>query len=568
MGEQVKRVGGENRNKKLDGSFAVFLPTRSQDGKIVGTAEIRGVNNEVVIKTGYGIQDSTVEVRIYTIPKMIKYIHPADPFEIAFDSVVTGTTILGVVLNVRWEPPMDSDDEWAFVIRGILKSCWSLRRSVVASIKFDSLRDYHYILQRAIAVAYAKSDRASQPVILKGGKNDGIYRYSNFFSDGKLSLAEIIEDHANDNHMEWFCDPFYNMISIGNPAKTQDITEIPGKTRILNRRKFFRIGRLIFCSFLFTGNYTIQAGRSMEIDGKRWKIIRATYAERGDGNSESTGIALGNKFICDSGVNSWLAGRELDERAPSKKTSSFRIGDVVVPVDKDGNALDKYEELSGLAWMKSPDSVLYKDPRNIDFSDRGIMPGLIMGSPFAGNGVGLKFPVKDLSRVLAMTPHELGVNPVISCMLWKYDDIVPECEPEDLYLRLDDGYIYFNKENKTWLVKSEVIKLEASTPEVPETKPDPTTTTGQWIKISKGGSIELHFGTNDYILVDDDEVHVKSGVEVVIDAPSIKLGSMASLNLALADHTHYISVPIVGPVGTTPADCGASNSNTSKTKGE
>jgi len=179
--------------------------------------------------------------------------------------------------------------------------------------------------------------------------------------------------------------------------------------------------------------------------------------------------------------------------------------------------------------------------------DTLLFPNLVWASPFTGDGVGLLFPKQDANRRLVFFPNHEQHFGVVCDGVWRKDEVkeevIPERNDDDFLLRLKDGFMYFDAENKEWYFKSPAVKMEGGDPDDAGTKPDPTSTDGIWIELTSDSNkhITIHFSDDKYAELSNDGVvmhfsssnyvELKSG-GAVIEASSIKLGSGASLATA------------------------------------
>jgi len=557
-----------NRKPTDDGSFAIIIPHFEPDGKTYRSQEeIRGVDNEIKIRSSYGLKGCEFEAKIRLMGQGVQAVSPKDPIFIMFDSMENSSMIAARVLTTKWIPPQHAGDTWSFYMQGVSESTWALRKNPIVSLKSEQLLDFHEILARAIGYAYQREDAKLHPALVKGG-GKGTYYYNTLFMDGEQSLAEIIEDHADENELEWYCDPFKNAVYIGAPAGSSVIKGYGIGDAAINRIKGFSIGSVDFISFVFAGNKYLQVGKSFRFGGKKYKIVRSSYGERGNGYRESTGIAMVNDGICTSKLNSWLANIDVDERVFADKRNNMMFCDSELKKDDNDEIQNFYEKENSAKWRRKIDSSinqkLGKDPRGYDFQPGQQIENVLMSTPFAGDEVGIRFPALDGSRHVLMFPEGKLAFPVLGNMIWKKEDKIPTCEPKDLYLRMEKGSLYFDEAKKTWLVKSTLVKLEADAPDAVGTKPDPTTTTGTWIELEKDDHITIHLNDNDYI-------EVKSG-NIIIKSNTVDIAGPSGSLLAKAGHTHTVTFPFtpvqLTPTPTVPCTCSASDSNTTKTKAE
>lgn len=523
-----------------DGSFAVRLPYRNEYGDVVGADEVRNVHNEVHVFCGYGMVGGRVKINMYQIhEKIVGMLIVGDAVAVIFDDIPE-KPLLCRIKNMRWAPPKRADDTWSFELDCLFESMWVIQTKPIISTKSDKLLDIYQSMDKMMDIAFA-NDKDNRPVIVPG-KGHGIYKYDSFFLDGEVRLMDVIDDYVSENNMEWYCDPFRNAIYVGNPVGTETVVG-ESMDDILNRIKIYTIGsgknEKEFLTFLFSGNPTLIVGQAVVIDEMRYKIVRAKYSERGNSYRESTGTAMLNSHTCTSNVNNWLNGDPADHRYFFRKDRRMFIGDI------DPHKEGAYENRNIVKWRRkeySKDEGVppEKDPRKYEFYQGKDMSNIVMLSPFAGDGVGLRFPIPEKGRGVVIFPeNRVGYGAFLS-MMWKNGEQVPKCDPKDFYLRMDKGMLYLDESNGTWLLKASKVKLEANDPDPAKSSPNTTKDTGVYIKLEKGGT-------------------------VVVEGSSIKLGKNASQGLAKSNHTHQITGVMAGPTNLTTS---GPSSSTSKVKGE
>jgi hypothetical protein len=300
------------------------------------------------------------------------------------------------------------------------------------------------------------------------------------------------------------------------------------------------------------------------------KIVCSDFYMSNEGEAETSLLAIDRMsppLTTQLALDNYKDDLHAKELELNRKTPyGFRIADVK-PCDKfygeKATTATKVEEFqqNPVEWKPVEDTILF--------------PNLVWASPFTGDGVGLLFPKQDANRRLIFFPEHEQDFGIVSDGIWRKDEVkeevIPERNDDDFLLRLKDGFMYFDAENKEWYLKSPVVKMEGGDPGGADTKPDPTQTDGLWIEINSESNshITVHFSDDKYAELSNDGVvmHFSSSnyVELtsggaVIEASSIKLGSGASMatakngddvNVAQAFLT-WLNVHVHGSPGSPP----------------
>jgi hypothetical protein len=492
----------------------MFVPAKGGQGKIARTDIVVGMKNEIKILCGYGMQGGKVEIRVFSFPECLKQLCPQDEIKVQFNDCDPARPLLLKVVNTKWSPPGNNNPgAWSFFIQAEFESSWNVRRRVIANVRSDKKMNYIEVIRKVFDSASFTEDKP----IVEEGKGVGVYGYTSYFLDGEISLKQTIDDIVDENGAEWYCDPFTNAICVGSPAATRDIGGGSSNTSSgVTRYQFFEMSGQWFASFVFEGSADTLIGGSLLIEGKRYKIIKCVYGARGDGYRECTGIAAENKVIVKKRTNQHFTLNEIDSREGYNAERQTKVVDLMVP---DG---DSYGISNKALWLRerlkgSGNEKPAKDPRDFVFVEGSVIDSIIKSSPFAGDGVGMKFPVLEKARHLLVFPEKKSGYSILSGMVWKKDDTVPKCEPKDLYLRMEKGSLYFDEANKTWLVKAEKVKLEAAAPDAADTKPNPTTTTGTFIKLENGGTVTIEGTTIKLGKNANNPVARKGDLQAIVD---------------------------------------------------
>jgi len=509
----------------LNGYFTLYVPAKNANMEYVRTDVVdSGPNGTMKISCGYGMQGGRVEIRIPTFPEVVKQLCPQDKIKVTFADGNPHRPLQLRVVNVKWAPPVSNDPgAWAYFIQADFESSWNLRRRVIANVHFEKMMDYVDTLQQIFDSVFLSPD--DKPTIDPGKQKSsrGIFSYPSYFLDGYISLAQVVEDIVDENKCEWYCDPFDNSICVGSPVATRSL--VGGSSNTTNgitRYQFFQMSGKMFASFVFDGTVDALIGSSIVIDGSRWKVIKCEYGARGNGYKECTGIAIMNKHVCGKKTNQWFTRKDIDTRQYYDVERQTKIVDIVDPSSGD-KKVDSYATRNTVKWARkgikreSEQELPMKDMRQYEFLDGYIIDNVIVSTPFAGDGVGLKFPFVDTSRHLLIFPEKKGGYSIIDGAIWKAGDAIPKCEPKDLYLRMEKGSLYFDEANETWLVKAKNVKLEAARPDAADTKPDPTKTDGTFVKLESGGIITIEGTTINLGKDASDPVARKSDLQAIVD---------------------------------------------------
>lgn len=507
----------------------MFIPAKDGEGEIVRTDVVTGIHNEIKITCGYGMQGGKAEIRVFNFPESMKQLCPQDVVKVNFADSDPKMPLVLKVVNTKWSPPGNNNPgAWSFFIQAEFESSWNLRRRIIANVRSEKKIDYLEVIRKLLDIGF----QSDKPVV-EPGKGNGVYSYTSFFLDGETSLKQAIDDIVEENGGEWYCDPFSNSVCIGSPVATRSVVGGTSNTSSgVTRYQFFTMSGRWFASFVFDGSIDVLIGSSLVIDGKRWKVIKCAYGARGDGYKECTGIAIQNVFIAGKRANQHFTLNEIDGREGYNAERQTKVVDFMLPEG------DHYAKGNQVLWLKerlksTGTSMPVKDPRDLSFAEGAVIDNVIASSPFAGNGVGMKFPVLEKARHLLIFPEKKSGYSILTSMIWKRTDTIPKCEPKDLYLRMEKGSLYFDEANKTWLVKAEKVKLEAAAPDAADTKPDTTTTTGTFIKLENGGTVTIE-GTTIKLGKDaSDPVVRKSDLQSVVDT--------------FNSHTHVVTGTLTPP---------------------
>lgn len=521
--------------------FAVSIPAKNASQGTSRSDIVVGMKNEIKVLCGYGMQGGRVEIRVFNFPESLKQLCPQDKIKVSFADSDPNMPLQLRVVNTKWSPPGNNNPgAWSFFIQAEFESSWNVRRRNIINVHSEKVMNYREVLDKMFDVAFQMNqgimplnvpNEGSDRPVVEPGKVSGIFGYTSYFLDGETSLKQAIDDIVDENKAEWYCDPFTNSICVGSPVATRNIGGGSSDTSSgVTRYQFFTMSGIWFASFVFDGSIDVLIGSSLIIDGKRWKVIKCAYGARGDGYKECTGIAIQNRSIAGKRTNQFFTLDEIDSRRSYDAERQTKLVDFMLPEG------DHYAKNNKVTWMRdrikaSGSEKPEKDPRNYIFSEGAVINNVIASSPFAGNGVGLKFPVLDKARHLLIFPEKKSGYSILTGMLWKKDDVIPKCEPKDLYLRMEKGSLYFDEANKTWLVKAEKVKLEAAAPDAANTKPDPTTTTGTFIKLENGGTVTIE-GTSILLGKDaNDPVVRKSDLQSVVSVFNAHVHSFVEDNV-------------------------------------
>lgn len=535
------------RDPTDDGSFAAWLPERDESGNLTLSYEVRNVHNEVSIASAYGVEGTLIKLKIHQVPDIsVETLSPGDPIKIQTAEL----DFMARVKNITYGNKTGRKDSWHMLVTAYSESTWNMRRNPILTYQAGKgeKENVFDLVKKLIDISF-KDTPDTKPLVLKG-KGAGIYHYNALFNDGEQNIGELIEDLVEENKMEWYCDSAANEICLGTKVRTSRITP-QDLNDFANRVKHFYLGDNEFLSFLCSGTAAFTVGSRIIAGGRAWKVVRSIYGERGNTAREVMGYAILEDDVCTKKKNIWIRGKSWDDRIGHRKEKQMKIVDVLLSKNDSGDLLNFYEETNQAIWNRKRYGKADSLPK--DFREREILKGdeisnVVMSSLFAGDGVGLRVPVPDEGRGLLIFPDKKIGYSMLGPMVWKNDDQMPTCEPKDLYLRMEKGSLYFDEDNEYWLLKANNIKFEADSPDAANTKPDPTTTTGTFIKIENGGDITLEVGVGN----------------------TINLGKNASTKIALADHKHSITFgqTITPGVTTQTAVLGVSDSNSTKSEAE
>jgi len=528
-------VEDESKERKI-ADFEVKIPAKDLDsGEIIGMTNVVGNRNEYIVQTRYGFDGGKISIMVFDYDEdAIKSLSAGDPIWIRSYGEIP---IKARVLNTVFSPQRVNGEMAHFRINAIPESVWTMRNKIIFSKKFGKPIGIFELVREMVKAAFSINPDLA-PTVENLASESGIYNYDSVVNDGSRCIGEIIDDLVAQNDMEWYCDPFSGSITLGYkcPARPYFIDDM---MEILNNKvKYFSYGGRLFMSFILEGSPSFIVGSSLVYKGVTWKIIKGIYGENGRGLKESIGICIKNNHT---------ATRALMEAIDIKhgdwiETPKIMLGDASISDEEIGDAWR--EKTRVLFNVDKKTKTL--DPQEIEFYEGQQIENVIWSSPFAGNGIGMRFPVYDKQRNMVFSTDRLQGFSMIGNSIWKKDDVVPECEPKDFYLRMEKGSLYFDEQEETWLVKSNSVKLEADDPDDAESKPDPTTATGMWLELDKDSHITIHVDDSNYIEVaSDGKIRINASSEVTVEGPAINLGAAASLKNARV--TDIVDTTVLSP---------------------
>lgn len=458
------------------GTFAVVIDFIDAEGQKFSVA-IGTPKTEVSIHTAYGLGGAWAWINVYNIPDVaIENFRYGDNITINFGD---GISFFGRLKKIQYSPSGIKDDNtWCLRIGAWSDSWWAMKTRRPFSYESEQRDDLVEAVKKAIASC--KLNEAEQVYVVYVGKDEGSsnYSYTSIFNDGSQSIGEIIDDMVEENGWEWYCVPFDNSIAIGNPIPTFQSLRWPDLMEYA-RIKVSKFNDVPILAFQHPGDSRLTTGFSFAHRGKWWKIVVGEYAERGDGSKESYGYAMQTATICSKKIIQWILGRGIDKR-------NGNVNHTILSKSK-LHEENFYENTNKAKFLISNPDV--NNVKQYEFFDGLLADDMVMCTPFAGDGVGLRFPMEDEGNHLLTFPEKKHKYGMLGMMFWDDEQDIPECNREDFYLRMSKGYLYLDEESETWLLKAKVVKLQSDSLEDVDTKPDPTTESGSWIELDSSGVV-------------------------------------------------------------------------------
>jgi len=541
------------------GAVTVAIPMRGFSGEYVGYNNISNSDTEIQIFSSFGKEGTTIEVCIYVIDPVTA--NKAKPFigDLMYVWIkgVRRGRIGFVVSEVRLEDT-NGDENWRLQITGEVPLFYVLRHCEMnGTIDLGKSTNYGNAIAKMIKTGLDQHGLHDEEfrVVYNGDKAPKTFDSLFCFNE---SVAKVIDHIAHEMGLEYYYSPFASELYMGAPTPSDENNDIGGVDALAATGHHCRYGvkgpdgKIIdVYDVVMPGQLIILPGAMVGLnDGFLYKAVEASYYANGNNEREQHVKLVKSEFICDDIFMALLNDQAIHSSYPA-------VNELVKVVDVFPNDKSDRDPSHGkyMAYV-APKDTSKQDSGAWDFSDEILMSPLTRTTPYAGDGVGLLFPKVTKSRALVFTPNKHFNHSYVGPMTWKEGEgahVVPNCGDKDFLLRLSDGYLYFDEANKTWLLRAEHVKMEGAAPVAAGTKPDTTPASGTYIKVNNDGSVVVH-GTT---------VNVQTE-----NIGSINLGGNAAKKIALADHVHVITVPIIGPGGTTTGTCGAPNSVTTKTMAE
>jgi hypothetical protein len=308
------------------------------------------------------------------------------------------------------------------------------------------------------------------------------------------------------------------------------------------------------------GKRFVPIGHALQMEGGiYWKPIKSEFYANGYGESEQHLIMIRTIHTCDYTLLSILNESKPINSKTMVLNDTVKFGDVFLNVDKTDDPDYKHHMQHGVNEVNvHPSDSSTQDQGSWDFKENIKLKGITHLTPYAGDGVGVIFPTTKKSHGLVFTPNGNHNDSFTGLFTWKEgknEEVVPSCNDADFLLRLQNGYLYFDAEKKTWLLRSSEVKIEAEDPEDASNRPEVGDGDTTFIKLGASGTI-------------------------IINGSTILLGNGASKFVALADHVHKQTwftpvqvgilqgLGVVGPFDTTTTSVGESSSNSTKAKAD
>jgi len=540
-------------------ALTFIIPMRDVDGEVIGKAIISNDDNEMQVFSSFGIDGTYCEACIHVIdPITTKKSIPqiGDPISVVVHGIKNGTLIF-IISNVRYKDTL-GDENWRLEITGEAPLYYWMRHCEYnGTIDLGKSKDYGEAISKLMRAAMDANGLPDKFTVHYN--KDKVSKAFDYIFSFNQTVAFIINRIAHELELEYYYSPFGNDLYIGSPSPSDEELDTEGLGRLAGAGRHVKYAipggggdaKVVYDAVIPGALYALPGSLAAMADGWLWKVVKGSYYARGDGERENHVKLLRADVLCDDLLLAVLEDEDIHSSFP-EVGDLIKVGDVS---QRDGMS-DKDHVHGRYQALVAPSDSSKQDSGAWDFSDEIKMLPLTKTTPFAGDGVGLLFPKTTKSRALIFSPNEHHNHGYIGPMTWKEGkdkQQVPEKEDDDFLLRLEDGYIYFDKANATWLLRSATVKIEAATPAAATTKPDTTPESGTYIKIENDGSVTV------------------KGTIINVEGTHINLGENAAKMVALADHTHSLASVFCSQLyvpGAFGGVMGGSNSNTSKTKAE
>jgi len=542
-----------NRDPNKDPAFKIRI-VNYMDNEPNGVRDIEWQDNELEIHTRYGVEPSYADIRMYlTDPNFTvetaSTMKIGDPIQIlVHDLSILAETLLLIVKAIGYE---NGENGWCLKVSAEIPAYYytSLARPELSIVmpKNSTIVDAIAAMIENTWLQYEFVD--SMPSIRYDGNTifkNGM-EYSHVFSSNR-PLNEVMESMVTENSLEWYFDIYNNAICIGEHAPlahddvtgiTEVIEQFPGNV------KFYSIGgervdggEVRVASAIVPGDPFLMCGNGLRMnDGMIWKVVKSIYYLKSDGESESQVWLLQSIDVCDNDVMDLIEDIKVSEMEKNI-SDHVKMMDIELSRSKDAlgdNAGDpgdfyKFHDNDGY-YIRAVNAT--QDPRKIEFYREFWTDRVVMSTPFAGDGVGIKFPKEDEGRHITISPFGLPHIPIAMNMIWRHkegkygdeDDVIPVCNPKDFYLRMHKGYLYFDEENSHWFIRSPNITLNADEVEEPTIKPRPDypdLSTPIFVMSNDPVIINLHVQEDNEITIIDGKITIDvDGKNITLDSSGV-----------------------------------------------
>jgi hypothetical protein len=537
-------------------SVIVMLPVREDSGELARESAIMNEETEVKIFSSFGKEGSYIEVCLYVMdPTTTQRSRPCigDTFRVKIQGSGLGS-IPWVISDIRFEEPDAPGKEWCLRITGepplyrALCHCttWGMIDLGKSGNYMDAITEVAMKALKEADLYDENLEDFSVNCVLEGV--DKVYEKMFCFNE---TVADMVDEIASELGLEYYYSPFEPSLFMGKPLASFEESDIEQFDELAPSGKYINYGLFdggvveIF-DMVVQGGAMFLPGSMARIGGELWKAIKASYYANGENERENHVKMIRAAVTCDEILMACINDEVLPPDFPHVK-DGVKVVDVKAG---EGDARDSSHGKYEASFVPKDSSK--QDQGAWKFLDNPKMGQLTRTTPYAGNGVGLLFPKVDGSRAMVFHPNTQRAFGLIGPMMWKEGDekdTVPQCEDDDMLLRLDSGELYYDAAAEAWVLRAaKGVVIDTKDPMAEATsKPSNTPTGTAYIRIESGGT-------------------------VTVEATTIKLGSGASKLVALADHTHTVTPPAGkgwdAVPGTEPAQVSASNSNSTKAKAE
>jgi len=297
-------------------------------------------------------------------------------------------------------------------------------------------------------------------------KKTTLFEYPNFAFEEDWTVYDFIDYVTEENALEWtvkngilFVGPELWTYEELNATDMIDSKEVIKIVKTPHTVKIYSHGMPLDVPYY----YQFREGQNMTELRCVW--VRHEVGANGD-KTVGCFVPIGEKITKDIYLDSLEGKREISEaytRFSRKKLfKQIKVGSVVedyldddetnydqryierITYEKDRNELTKKVPRRRVLNVTDPSYVLYKVDRT---------------TPYLGSGEGIQFPVPDdPANFIMLMPDDRIENTVQGPFVFgngKEEFVVPIKDAKDFRLKLPEGDIYFDQENKNWIIESE-----------------------------------------------------------------------------------------------------------------